>query len=205
MECQLSAIDVPLNLLLAGFEIPAPHDLNLAIPTEPKIETSATMNTIKIFLASSSELKADRQQFEIFINRENKKHVRQGIFFELVLWEDFLDAMSPTRSQDEYNKAVAECDVFVSLFHTKAGKYTEEEFLKALETFKAHNRPLIYTYFKGAAVNLNDITSEILSLLNFKQKLKDLEHFYTTYNDINDLKHQFGEQLPKLLSELGYS
>ena len=28
---------------------------------------------IKIFLASSSELKDDREQFEIFINRKNKE------------------------------------------------------------------------------------------------------------------------------------
>ncbi|MEZ4659850.1 MAG: hypothetical protein R2911_20030 [Caldilineaceae bacterium] len=42
-------------------------------------------------------------------------------------WENFLDAMSPTRLQDEYNKAIRACDIFVSLFMTKTGKYTEEE------------------------------------------------------------------------------
>ena len=36
--------------------------------------------------------------------------------------------MSETRLQDEYNKAVRDCDVFVSLFFTKTGKFTEEEF-----------------------------------------------------------------------------
>ena len=41
------------------------------------------MNTYKIFLASSFELKADRDQFEIFINRKNKEWVNKGIFFEL--------------------------------------------------------------------------------------------------------------------------
>jgi len=30
------------------------------------------MATKKIFLASSSELKADRDQFEVFINQKNK-------------------------------------------------------------------------------------------------------------------------------------
>ncbi|MEM9276584.1 MAG: hypothetical protein AAGA80_27125, partial [Cyanobacteria bacterium P01_F01_bin.143] len=83
---------------------------------------------IKIFLASSSELKGDREQFEILIGRENKEYIRKGIFLELVIWEDFLDAMSATRLQDEYNKTIAECDVFVSLFWTKVGQYTEEEF-----------------------------------------------------------------------------
>ncbi len=80
----------------------------------------------KLFLASSSELKEDRDQFEIFINRKNKDWIDRGIFLELILWEDFLDAVSQTRLQDEYNKAIQECDIFVMLFATKVGNYTEE-------------------------------------------------------------------------------
>ncbi len=157
---------------------------------------------IKIFLASSSELKGDREQFEIFINRKNKEYVKVNVFLELVIWEDFLDAMSQTRLQDEYNKAIAGCDVFVSLFHTKVGKYTEEEFLKALETFKANGKPLIYTYFKDAAINMSQVNSNIVSLLDFKKKLSDLGHFYTVYADINDLKFKFSEQLIKFIPQL---
>ncbi len=160
------------------------------------------MKTIKIFLASSSELKDDREQFEIFINRKNKEYIKDGVFLELVLWEDFLNAMSLTRLQDEYNKVIAGCDVFVSLFHTKVGKYTEEEFLKALETFKANGKPLIFTYFKDAPVNMSQINSNIVSLLDFKKKLSDLGHFYTVYADINDLKFKFSEQLIKFLPKL---
>ncbi len=86
---------------------------------------NTTMKTIKIFLASSSELESDRKEFEIFINRKNKEYVKDSIFLELLLWEDFIDAISVTRLQDEYNKAVKGCDIFVSLFHTKVGKYTD--------------------------------------------------------------------------------
>lgn len=157
---------------------------------------------IKIFLASSSELKDDREQFEIFINRQNKKYIEQGIFLELVVWEDFIDAMSKTRLQDEYNKAITECHIFVSLFHTKVGKYTEEEFLKALETFKANGNLRIYTYFKNAPINAGQIGSEIITLLNFKERLHNLGHFHTSYADINDLKHKFSEQLNKIMPKL---
>ncbi|MEM9273149.1 MAG: hypothetical protein AAGA80_09340, partial [Cyanobacteria bacterium P01_F01_bin.143] len=160
------------------------------------------MKTIKIFLASSSELKADREQFEIFISRENKKYVKDKIFLELILWEDFLDAMSQTRLQDEYNKAIMNCDVFVSLFYTKVGKYTAEEFEKAFKTFQDNNKPLIYTYFKDAAINTGSITSNIMSLLKFKEKLKELGHFQTNYTDINDLKFQFNNQITKFLPKL---
>ena len=52
------------------------------------------MQTIKIFLASSSELKADREQFEIFISRKNSDWVEKGIYLKLIIWEAFLDALS---------------------------------------------------------------------------------------------------------------
>ena len=43
------------------------------------------MITIKVFLASSSELKNDRTAFEIFINRKNKEWVARGrLSFNLI-------------------------------------------------------------------------------------------------------------------------
>ncbi len=205
IECQLSAEDVPLSLLLEGYEIPVPKDHHPDPASENESQPQPPSNktkTIKIFLASSSKLEQDRKDFEIFINCKNKVYKKQGVFLELVVWEDFLDAMAPTGLQNKYNQAVAESDIFISLFHTKVGKYTEEEFSTALETFKAQGRPHIYTYFKNQAVNLDEINSEILSLLEFKKKLKALGHYPTTYKDIDDLKYQFGEQLNKLLPQL---
>jgi len=195
-----SGEDVRLLLLLEGFDLKppkeeSPFNHSLHIPSTPP---NKTMKTIRIFLASSAELKDDRKEFEILINRKNKEYIKKEIFLELVLWEDFLDAMSATCLQDEYNKVIAECDIFVSLFHTKVGKYTEEEFSTAFATFKENNKPFIYTYFKDTPINTSKITSEILSLLNFKEKLKELGHFQTDYADINDLKYQFEQQLIKL-------
>ena len=157
---------------------------------------------IKIFLASSSELKDDREQFEIFINRKNKEYIKQSIFLELIIWEDFLDAMSATRLQDEYNKAITDCDVFVSLFKTKVGQYTEEEFLKALETFRLNQKLLIYTYFKDSQISISQITHEISSLLNFKKRLNDLGHFYKSYKEVEQLKYLFDQQLNKFIPKL---
>ena len=159
------------------------------------------MNIIKIFLASSSELKGDREQFEILINRENKEYIKKGIFLELVIWEDFLDAMSPTRLQNEYNKAIAGCDVFVSLYWTKVGQYTEEEFEKAFASFKVNNKPLIYTFFKEAPI-LPSQAKQMQTVFDFQGKLSKLGHFYTNYADINDLRYKFSKQLDKLTPNL---
>jgi hypothetical protein len=80
---------------------------------------SPFMTSVKIFLASSEELKVDRNAFEVFINQENKVWKDRNIFFELNIWEDFLDALSPKRLQDEYNKVIKGSDIFVLLFHTR--------------------------------------------------------------------------------------
>ena len=176
------------------------HNRSKVISKQNNIDKG--IRIVRIFLASSSELERDRKEFQIFIANKNKVYIKENIFLELVLWEDFIDAMSTTRLQDEYNKAVEDCDIFVSLFHTKAGEFTEEEFIKALKTFKANGKPLIYTYFKDTPVNMSNINDNILSLINFKKKLKDLEHYPTNYADINVLKYKFGEQLGKVIPKL---
>jgi hypothetical protein len=111
------------------------------------------MGTKKLFLASSLELREDRREFEIFINRKNKDSAGRGVSLELVVCEDFVDAMSQTRLQDEYNKAIRDCDIFVMLFSTKVGRYTAEEFETAFKSFKVTGKPLIFTYFKNAQIN----------------------------------------------------
>ena len=158
------------------------------------------MRKLKFFLASSSELEEDRRAFEIFIGRENKTLADKDLFIELIIWEDFIDAMSQTRLQDEYNKLIQECDIFILLFFTKVGKYTDEEFETAFGQFQATNKPLIYTYFKNAEVRIGDIVrADMQSLWKFQDKLHALGHFHTVYENMDGLKYHFKQQLSKYL------
>jgi len=181
------------------------EDVNKKIATQVKTEVfhdaepEQDVKIFRLFLASSSELKPERDQFEIFINRENNRLINESKFLRLIVWEDFIDALSKTRLQDEYNKAIQECDLFISLFNTKAGPFTEEEFNTAFGQFKENGKPLVYTYFKDTATELNNVTPETESLVKFKTKLKALGHFYTTFSNIYDLKYQFKMQLEKVL------
>lgn len=160
------------------------------------------MNTIRIFLASSEELEDDRREFELLIGRRNKLWKDKGVFLHLDVWEDFVDAMSRTRLQDEYNEAIRGCDLFVMLFFTKVGRYTEEEFDAAFGQFKATGKPLVYTYFKEAVVSLGDADRDaVRSLWAFQDKLKALGHFPTVYENTAALKHHFDRQLDKLAAD----
>lgn len=153
------------------------------------------MKKINLFLASSSGLKADREQFEIFIYRRCKAWFERGIFLHLDVWEDFLDAMSPDGLQREYNKAVQASDIFVLLVQNKVGKYTAEEFGEALGQFSSTQKPFIFTYFKPPTTTDRE---DLQSLWAFEDELKRLGHYKTPYNSIEGLREHFGNQLDKL-------
>ncbi|NEP19965.1 MAG: hypothetical protein F6J97_24270, partial [Leptolyngbya sp. SIO4C1] len=151
--------------------------------------------------ASSEELRNDRDSFEIYFRQLNDEFLDKGIYLVVERWENFLDAMSETRLQDEYNNAVKVCDIFVSLFFTKTGKFTEEEFDTAHNQFKDTGKPFIYTFFKSAPVDIDKVQeNDFLSLVAFKKRLKSLGHFYTLYSSTDDLKLRFRSQLDKLLN-----
>jgi hypothetical protein len=153
------------------------------------------MATVKIFLASSAELQPDRKAFEELLYRRSKLWKDRNIFFELIIWEDFLDYVSPNGLQKEYNKAIADANVFVMLFWTKVGKYTEEEFDVAYKSFKDTGKPLIYTYFKDTPAS----EPKQPSLDTFTKKLTgDLQHYKTVYKNTEGLLLHFWIQLDKL-------
>lgn len=164
------------------------------------------MRKYKIFLASSAELDEDKENFEMFISKKNKEWINRNVFLELITWKDFIDAMSETHSQNEYNKAIRKCDFFVVLFHTKLGRYTNVEFETAYDEFKKNTtskiiflrkkKPLIFTYFKKEENEIID-----LEIDQFKNKVDQLGHFYSLYKNYDELNYKFNQQLERLVNE----
>ena len=180
--------------ILSGSPISAPA--SIAQPTQD----ATPLRTLRIFLASSEELREDRDAFELYFRQQNDQFRKRGVYLEINRWENFLDAMSETRLQDEYNEAVRNCDVFVSLFFTKTGKFTAEEFDTAHAQFAKTGKPRIYTFFKNADIKTGSAQAEGLnSLWAFQKKLTALGHFYTVYDNVEHLKRQFRDQLDRLL------
>jgi internalin A len=161
---------------------------------------SQPLRKVRIFLASSKELEEERDEFDRYFRERNDLFVDQGVYLEVIRWENFLDAMSETRLQDEYNKGIRNCDIFVSLFFTKTGKFTREEFYVAHRQFKDTGKPFIYTFFKTPDVKASrDRKDDLNSLWAFQEELEKLGHFYTGYDNIEHLKRQFRDQLDKML------
>jgi hypothetical protein len=193
MECPTSFEDVDVLELLERVRVDS-------LPRWAEEERQISCRTIRIFLASSSELRQDRDEFDLYFRQQNDRFLKRGIYLEIVRWENFLDATSGNRSQDEYNKAVCDCEVFVCLFFTKMGKFTEEEFDTAYRRFQESGRPRIYTYFKNAEIKTGSARKEdLVSLWAFQEKLSKLGHFWTRYDNIEHLKRHFGDQLELIL------
>ncbi|MEM9807413.1 MAG: hypothetical protein AAF959_19285, partial [Cyanobacteria bacterium P01_D01_bin.56] len=183
----------------AGNELSADGTTTAEKPPQPAPDNIMPPKNIRIFLASSAELRDERDAFDLYFRQQNDRLIEQGLYLKIVRWENFLDAMSSTRLQDEYNKAIRDCDIFVSLFKTKTGKYTAEEFDVAHQTFLETGKPLIYTYFRQANVSTNASNRQaLISLWDFQSKLEELEHFYTEYESIDGLQKHFRDQLDKL-------
>lgn len=159
------------------------------------------LQTIRVFLASSAELKPDREAFEQFIARRNKDWRPRGVFLHLDIWEDLSAAISPTRSQDEYNREIDRCDIFVVLFWTKVGRYTAEEFERAHGRFKGDGgsagAPTIFTYLRTTPARAG--REETQSLWAFQDRLAELKHFPAEYDSADKLQLEFGLELDRLV------
>lgn len=162
------------------------------------IDTMTTSRTITIFLASSDELINDRDSIDLFIHKLNDIYVPRGIRVECKRWEDFIAYCTGTRTQDDYNKVVAQSDICLCLFHRKAGKYTIEEFNYAMDEYKrTGDHPKTYVY----ARTIVDGEIEEEDLKKFKKDLfEHLGHYWCNYATSDSMKLHFVMQFERLLN-----
>lgn len=91
------------------------------------------MKKIKIFLASSEELRRERLEIADLIGHMNLALENEDMRIYLVKWE-YLDAsMSERHKQEEYNRTLEQCNLCFVLFATRFGKYTESELKTAYD------------------------------------------------------------------------
>lgn len=128
------------------------------------------MKTIKVFIASSEELKPERLELIHMIQQLNRILKPNDVEIDPVKWE-YLDAsMGPLHKQEEYNRELKKCEICLVLFWTRFGDYTKSELDTAYsELLAGRNLKRLYVYFKDA----EEISPELKA---FK------ENFATTYS-----------------------
>ncbi len=146
------------------------------------------MKTIKVFIASSDELKDERVKFGNLIRRLDDIYIKRGIHIQLLAWEDMDPCYNNCRKQNEYNAWIRESQIFVALFYTLAGQYTLEEIEVAREENSQRKEPKLIIYCRS----LQPGEVETHELLEFKQTLgKKLGHFWGNYATTDKLHLDF--------------
>ena len=155
-------------------------------------EKECFMKEIKVFLASSEELKYDRLAFSDLIRKLDNIYEKRGIRIKLFQWEDFDAAYNDKRKQDEYNEYIKQSDLFLALFRTKAGKFTVEEFELARNEHREKGSPKPHVYCR----DLEQGETEDKTLTDFKKMLFDeMGHFFARYKNEDGLNLHFVMQL----------
>ena len=144
------------------------------------------MQTIKIFLGSSiTELHDERLLLgDYLLNSVRPIFKRDGVDIEVVKCEDIQTGYRGKSSQEEIDDLLRGCDISVFMFKTKAGPVTVREYNVAQELVGTKNHE-IYVYCFGVTEEEKEE-----SLKSFKQQMRDIELYWKTCKDINDLEKQ---------------
>ena len=145
------------------------------------------MQTIKIFLGSSiDELREERLFLsDYLLNSVRPIFKRDGVDIEVVKCEDIRTGYRGKSSQEEINDLLRGCNISVFMFKTKAGPVTVREYNVAQKLVGTKNHE-IYVYCFGVTEEEKEE-----SLKGFKQQMRDIELYWKTCKDINDLEKQF--------------
>ena len=146
------------------------------------------MKTIKVFLASSEELKDEREKFGNFIRRLDDIYLKRGIHVQLLVWEDMDPCYNNVRKQNEYNARIRESQIFVALFYTRAGEYTLEEVNVAREENSRRREPKLMICCR--TLQPGEVEAE--ELAEFKRTMeKEFGHFWDNYATTDKLHLDF--------------
>lgn len=168
---------------------------------------------IKIFLASPSDVKTEREL--IFSLRDELNLIigrPHNLFFEFVNWEKNSYPGIGDDAQDVINQNINEdYDIFLGIFWLRFGTKTnraesgtKEEFEIALRKYRlAPDLTHIMLYFKTEAPqNIYDVDYEQFNKVKeFKTSLKDEGVLYSEFESINDLKSLLLLHLSSLIKD----
>ena len=155
------------------------------------------MKNITVFLASSDELKNDRNSFHSLVASLDEIFEPRGYRIRCRRWEDFSAFCTGSRTQDDYNRIVRASDICICMFHRKAGEYTIEEFNQALDEYvKSQSHPKTFVYIRA----LIEGEMEDEALKRFKEDLFDrVGHYWCNYATDDAMKLHFVMQLERII------
>lgn len=119
------------------------------------------MKRIRVFLASSAELKRERNELVDLMQDMNEVYEEKSIKLKPILWEYMDSSMRAERKEDEYLEKLLQCEICLVLFWRTLGEYTVEELDVAVTEMLAGRYPKhVLILFKEPADAISQELSE---------------------------------------------
>ncbi len=149
------------------------------------------MNVFRVFLASPSDLEAERKITKEIVDRINSVICEISWTIELLGWEDRLPGYG--RPQAQINEDVDACDLFLGVLWRRWGSPTgefksgfEEEFERAVNRRQQSDSPEIWIYFKRVD-DISDPGEQLRQVLAFRERIEQQrELLYRQFNTTNE-------------------
>ena len=146
------------------------------------------MNVLRVFLASPSDLQAERKATKEIVDRLNRTIREIGWVVDLLGWEDRLPGFG--RPQSQINEDVDACDLFLGVLWRRWGSPSgefqsgfEEEFERAVSRRRESESPEIWIYFKQVE-HTSDPGEQLRQVIAFRKKLmQQRELLYSEFGD----------------------
>jgi tetratricopeptide (TPR) repeat protein len=150
------------------------------------------MKLLKLFIASGSDLKEERDKVVPVLIKVDKSHPQVKI--EPVKWDTDLPSGSvkEPRIQAAINPVLDSCDMVLVLVYARLGPYTREEYNLALEKGKK-----IFVYFKtGFSPKNRKEHSEYGKVLRFKEEIeRENRILFKEYGTITEFESLLSDDL----------
>lgn len=147
------------------------------------------MKKIKIFVAGAKDLSKEREAIKLLANDLNSKYHDKNVMLIIHSYENFND------NQDEYNRFIENnADIVIFILDGRIGDKTEEEFLKAADSYDRNQRPEIIVFLHEFD-NLTGDIGRIQGLISAKLG----NRYYVDYSGIDDLKAKARERIVRYI------
>lgn len=167
---------------------------------------------IRVFLASPGDTADERKSASAIIDELNQINTSDNIELELIKWETHAYSGIGEDAQDVINNQINDdYDIFVGVMWKRFGSPTkrassgtEEEFLRALETFRSKSKHIkILFYFSQTPIPPKEIDLEQLQKINsFKTQLATHGVLYWEYSDIKEFETLLRVHVSKSAKEI---
>ena len=132
------------------------------------------MKTVKVFIASSEELRLERLEIADMIQQLNRILKPRGV------------EIDPLDNHEEYHRELQNCEICLVLYWTRLEDYTKNELDTAYSELRANRNPQkLYVYFKDT----EEITPELKA---FKESFATAYgHFFCRFENVDTMKLNF--------------